>query len=82
VDDQQVKRTVDAIKSMRRGEFSPNTGWQVDAQRRRLYITKNEQEVTIGFTAEEAITLLDSIKQIEAQLRQWADETRQERAHG
>jgi hypothetical protein len=83
VDDEQMKQLYDQAEAARlRGEFSPSAGVGVgvDAKRRRLYITKADDEVLLAFTAEQAVSLYDGMRHFEARVRQWAAETQQERA--
>jgi hypothetical protein len=83
MDDDQMKQLYDkAEAARRRGEFSPSVGVGVgvDAKRRRLYITKADDEVLLAFTAEQALSLYEGMKHFEARVRQWAAETQQERS--
>ena len=85
MDNDQREQLYDLAEAARaRGEFasSVGVGVGVDAERRRLYITKADDEVLIAFTAEEAVSLYDGMRHFEARVRQWAAETQQERGQG
>ena len=72
----------EAVKAHAAGAFAPSTGVHVDATRRRLYIIKNDEEVSLGLTAQQALDLLAFLRDHEQQLTEFAAAARDIQEHG
>ena len=77
-----MDRMYDAVKAHAAGAFAPSTGVRVDATKRRIYIIKNEEEVSLGLTAQQALDLLAFLRGHEQQLTDFAAEARDILDHG
>ncbi len=72
----------DAVKAYAAGEFAPSTGIRVDATRRRIYIIKNDEEVSLGLTAQQALDLLAFLRDHEQQFTEFAAAAHDIQEHG
>jgi hypothetical protein len=79
---EDMDRMYDAVKARAAGEFAPSTGVRVDARRGRIYIIKNDEEVSLGLTAQQALDLLAFLRGHEQQLIEFAAEARDILVHG
>jgi hypothetical protein len=72
----------DAVKAYAAGAFAPSTGIRVDPRRRRIYIIKNDEEVSLGLTAQQALDLLAFLRDHEQQLTEFAAAAQDIQEHG
>jgi hypothetical protein len=72
----------DAVKAYAAGEFAPSTGIRIDPRRRRIYIIKNDEEVSLGLTAQQALDLLAFLRDHEQQLTEFAAAAHDIQEHG
>jgi hypothetical protein len=72
----------ESVKAYAAGAFAPSTGVRVDATRRRIYIIKNDEEVSLGLTAQQALDLLAFLRDHEQQLTEFAAAAQDIQEHG
>jgi len=72
--DRMYDRLYEAVKDRAAGDFSPSTGVRVDATKRRIYVVKNDDEVSLGLTAQQALDLLEFLREHEPLLARFAAE--------
>jgi len=74
--DRMYDRLYEAVKARAAGDFAPGTGVRVDATKRRIYVVKNDDEVSLGLTAQQALDLLEFLREHEQLLARLAAEAR------
>jgi hypothetical protein len=79
---EDMNHMYEEVKASAAGEFAPSTGVRIDATRRRIYVVKNNEEVSLGLTAQQALDLLAFLRSHEQQLRELAAQANDILEHG